>query len=130
MLCLGARQSYRDLTKLRAQQSINFSKLHQIHQDIILTPTLTITPANPNSDFENFRLLVKWGLYYQYFGLLRKYKNIGSTGPVERNFEWGGWSSTFVRDTNNSRFSFSLLCKKVGGGITAHQRPLSARPEV
>mgnify|MGYP001795824141 CR=1 FL=1 len=27
----------------------------------------------------------------------------------------GGWLSAFLRDTNNSRFSFSLFCKKVGG---------------
>ena len=75
--CLGVQQWYRDLIKFRVQQSINLSKLHQIYQDIILmiTPTLTITP-NPNCEFENFWLLVKQGLYFRYFGLLRKNKNI------------------------------------------------------
>ena len=77
---LGARQSYRGLIKLRVRQSINFSKLHQIYKDIILTPTLTITP-NPNSNFENFWLLVKWGLHlyiFLYFlnnSKYRKYKS-------------------------------------------------------
>ena len=53
-LCLGVRQS------------IYFSKLHHIYQNIICIPTLTITP-NPNSDFESFWLLVKRGLYFRYF---------------------------------------------------------------
>ena len=54
--CVSVRQSYRDLIKLCVQQSINFSKLYQIYQDRILTPTLTITP-NPNSVFQNFGCL-------------------------------------------------------------------------
>ena len=37
---------------------INFSKLRQTYQDIILISTLTITP-DPNSDLGNFCLLVK-----------------------------------------------------------------------
>ena len=52
--------------KLCVRHSTNFSKLHQIYQDIILTPTLSITPY-PNNGFENFWLLVKRGLYFRYF---------------------------------------------------------------
>ena len=37
-----------------------------MYQDIVLTPTLTIIP-NPNSDFDNFWVLVKRGLYFRYF---------------------------------------------------------------
>ena len=66
---LGGQQSYRDLIKLRVRQSINFSILHQIYRDIILIPTLTISP-NPNSDFENFWLLVKKDLYILNFDIL------------------------------------------------------------
>ena len=32
---------------------------------------------NPNSDFENFWLLVKRGLYFRYFGLLRNLSTVG-----------------------------------------------------
>ena len=52
--------------KLCVRHSTNFSKLHQIYHDIILTPTLSITPY-PNNGFENFWLLVKRGLYFRYF---------------------------------------------------------------
>ena len=65
------------LIKLRVPQWIKFSKLHQIYQDIILTPTLTITP-NTNSDFENFKLLVKRVLYFRYFYIFSTIQNIGS----------------------------------------------------
>ena len=40
---------------------------------MILTPTLNITP-NPNSDFENFLLFIKRGLYSQYFYIFSLYE--------------------------------------------------------
>ena len=49
---------YRDLIKFCVRQLANFSKLHQIYQDIFLNPTVAITPS-PNCDIENFWLLVK-----------------------------------------------------------------------
>ena len=68
-LCLGVQQSDRVSIKLCVRQLINFSKLYQIYQDIVLTQTLTITPS-PNSDF-------RFGLYFRYFGLLRNLSPVG-----------------------------------------------------